>query len=230
VIEEGSAELGWRERKKQATRDALGSAALKLALKVGPENVRVDDIAAAAGVSPRTFNNYFSSREEAICALRNERTARIVDALRARPADEPLDAALIGAIMETTSRDGGRLTPEVNPDPDKATIRLIATAPAIRGEYMRSMVAIEIGLAEVIAERTGGRLGRDIGPRLIAASVASAFRVAGEYWFRSDDDRPFTEFLREALELVAPIARGYQPTSSAADQPSVNPLRESPAC
>ena len=54
---------GLREQKKQATRAALRAAALRLALEHGPENVRVDDIADAAGVSPRTYNNYFSSRE-----------------------------------------------------------------------------------------------------------------------------------------------------------------------
>jgi AcrR family transcriptional regulator len=45
---------GLREEKKQATRVALREAALRLALKHGPDNVRVDDIAEAAGVSPRT--------------------------------------------------------------------------------------------------------------------------------------------------------------------------------
>jgi hypothetical protein len=60
---------GLRERKKQATREALREAALLLALERGPDNVRVDDIADAAGVSPRTYNNYFSSREQAIVAV-----------------------------------------------------------------------------------------------------------------------------------------------------------------
>src|SRR5258706_3745207 len=55
-----------REKKKRATRDALQAAALRLALERGPENVRVEDIAEAAGVSPRTYNNYLSSREQAI--------------------------------------------------------------------------------------------------------------------------------------------------------------------
>jgi pyruvate/2-oxoglutarate dehydrogenase complex dihydrolipoamide acyltransferase (E2) component len=60
---------GLRERKKEATREALSMAALRLALERGIANVRVGDIAAAAGVSPRTYNNYFSNREQAICAL-----------------------------------------------------------------------------------------------------------------------------------------------------------------
>ncbi|MFD0520893.1 TetR/AcrR family transcriptional regulator [Paractinoplanes durhamensis] len=53
---------------KQATRVALQEAALRLALAKGPDNVRVDEIADAAGVSPRTYNNYFPSREHAIVA------------------------------------------------------------------------------------------------------------------------------------------------------------------
>ncbi|HSZ46983.1 MAG TPA: helix-turn-helix domain-containing protein, partial [Streptosporangiaceae bacterium] len=47
-----------RERKKIATRQALGVAAMKLAIARGLDNVLVEDIAEAAGVSPRTFNNY----------------------------------------------------------------------------------------------------------------------------------------------------------------------------
>ena len=78
---------GMRERKKLATREALSAAALRLALEHGPQNVRVDDIAEAAGVSPRTYNNYFSSREQAIVVgLAAERGARVAAALRARPA------------------------------------------------------------------------------------------------------------------------------------------------
>jgi hypothetical protein len=60
---------GLRERKKIATRQALGLAAMRLAIERGLDNVLVEDIAEAAGVSTRTFNNYFASKYEAICAL-----------------------------------------------------------------------------------------------------------------------------------------------------------------
>jgi AcrR family transcriptional regulator len=226
VTEEDAHPSGWREQKKLATRDAIGRAALRLALQVGPENVRVDDIAAEAGVSARTFNNYFSSREEAICALRTARSRQIADSLRARPVDEPLDEALIAALTDTGGLTGtGRPT-----EPDKATIRLAAATPAMRAEHLRSIIQIEMGLAEVIAERLGTDLSRDSAPRVIAAAFASALRVASEYWFRSDDDLPFTGFLRDALEQVAPVARCYRQNPSASDRPSVTPLLESPAC
>src|SRR5215470_11800140 len=74
---------GLRERKKLATRQALGMAAMRLAIERGLDNVLVEDIAEAAGVSARTFNNYFASKYEAICALQQDRAVRIGEALRA---------------------------------------------------------------------------------------------------------------------------------------------------
>src|SRR6266702_5450547 len=90
---------GLRERKKTATREALSAAALRLALEHGPDNVRVDDIAEAAGVSPRTYNNYFASREQAIvAAITAERESRVAAAVAARPASVRLADAVIDAI------------------------------------------------------------------------------------------------------------------------------------
>jgi hypothetical protein len=54
VTPDDDSDLGLRDRKKLATRDAISAAALRLALQHGPDNVRVNDIAEAAGVSPRT--------------------------------------------------------------------------------------------------------------------------------------------------------------------------------
>ena len=92
---------GLRERKKQATQKALREAALRLALERGPENVRVDDIAAAAGVSPRTYNNYYSSREQAIvAAVTAEREARVAQAVAAAPTARLADAVVEAVVRE----------------------------------------------------------------------------------------------------------------------------------
>src|SRR6266542_1925096 len=92
---------GLRERKKQATREALRMAALRLAVLKGWDRVRVEDIAAEAGVSARTFNNYFASKEAALLATAYDRAARMQAALAARPADEPLWPAVINAVVHS---------------------------------------------------------------------------------------------------------------------------------
>ena len=78
--------MGLREEKKQATRTALSWAAIRLTVERGFDNVLVEEIAAAAGVSPRTFNNYFSSKAEAIAARHLDRCRKVADDLRHRPA------------------------------------------------------------------------------------------------------------------------------------------------
>ena len=60
---------GLRERKKRETRDASSKAAVQLPLERGLDNVRVEDIAEAAGVSPRTFDNYSSTARDREVAL-----------------------------------------------------------------------------------------------------------------------------------------------------------------
>src|SRR5579884_3195557 len=90
-------ELGLRERKRRETRAALSLAALRLCVRRGWDNVTVDDIAAAADVSPRTFRNYFSTKAEAVAAGHLERMLRIADELRTRPGGEPLWTAIANA-------------------------------------------------------------------------------------------------------------------------------------
>ena len=114
-----TASAGLRERKKLATKQALALAAMKLAVQRGLENVRVEDIAAAANVSRRTFTNYFASKEEAIASLSAGRFARAAQALRDRPASEPMadslaEVPLTTAIAERTGADPrGDLHPRV---------------------------------------------------------------------------------------------------------------------
>src|SRR5258707_6597238 len=79
-----------RERRKQQTGEALRWAARRLAVERGFEGVLVEDIAAEAGVSPRTYNNYFSSKAEAIAWRHLDRARRTADLLRERPLGEPL--------------------------------------------------------------------------------------------------------------------------------------------
>jgi AcrR family transcriptional regulator len=186
--------MGLRERKKLATREALCEAAVRLALAHGPENVRVPDIAAEADVSPRTFNNYFSSVPEAICAMVAEQMLRLPGLFRERPAAEPLAEAITSAIVEVH-------TSHVY---EKELIRLIITSPVLRGEFFKTIVARENALADAIAERVGSPPG-DLFPHILASAYFSATRVVTHRWLH-DDDVDFLALLREAIDLIAPMA------------------------
>jgi AcrR family transcriptional regulator len=189
-----------RERKKLATREAISAAALRLAVENGPDNVRVDDIAEAAGVSPRTYNNYFSSREQAIvAAISAERALRIAAALRERPADEPLADAVVAAVVEQYVAEA---------EPGSEAFALLTSAPALRAEFLGTVAAIEQPLAAAIAERAGID---DLRATVLAAAVSAAARVAAGRWLTPAAGglvvAPSTSLagaLREALAHVAP--------------------------
>src|SRR5437660_5453141 len=87
------AQASLRERKKLATRRLLRRAALILADERGLANVTVEDIAEAAEVSPRTFFNYFPSKEAALFGGDPDRAARLRDRVAGEAPGEPaLDA------------------------------------------------------------------------------------------------------------------------------------------
>ena len=87
-----------RELQKEQTRLVLALAAFDLAKEYGLANVRIPQIAAVVGVSPRTFNNYFPSKEAAIVWPATLRAAGLADSLADRPADEPLADAIVAAV------------------------------------------------------------------------------------------------------------------------------------
>ncbi|WP_344867222.1 TetR/AcrR family transcriptional regulator [Amycolatopsis ultiminotia] len=189
-----------RERKKQATREALQEAALRLAMEHGPANVRVDDIAEAAGVSPRTYNNYFSSREEAIvAAVTTERESRIAGAVTRKPPGTPLADAVRDALVEQYTDPG---------EHRREALLLITTDPALRSAFLNSPAALEHPLAEAIAERLGTTDTQTA--RVLAAGVAAAVRIALETWIHPRTDGlvvvsgSLPDLLRTALAPLAP--------------------------
>jgi AcrR family transcriptional regulator len=205
---------GLRERKKVATRQALGEAAMRLAVERGLDNVLVEDIADAAGVSARTFNNYFASKYEAICALQLDRAVRIGDELRARPAGEPLWESVMQAVLsqfgraETTDGAGS------SGQPLKewiAGIRLVVSTPALVGEYLKVQGLAQYHLAAAIAERLGASPETDMFPRIMAGAVSAAMQAAMERWLQSDPPVPLAPLMRHSFRQLADGMRAVLP-------------------
>ena len=89
---------GLRERKKQRTRAMLIDAAMDLCLKQGYEQTTVEQIAAAADVSPRTFSRYFATKDAVFLTLIEDYADEVAIELETVPSDVgPLEAHAPGA-------------------------------------------------------------------------------------------------------------------------------------
>jgi AcrR family transcriptional regulator len=190
---------GLRERKKQATRDALSMAALRLAVERGLDNVLVEDIAAAAGVSPRTFNNYFASKYEAIASRASDRVFRVGEALLARPADEPLWDAITAAVLDVHAEAVTVPSPEW-----LAGLRPVLTSPALAGELLKTYVTMQRGLVAAIADRLGDG-DHGMYPEVVAAAVAAPTQVATDHWLGADPPVPLYGLVETALRHLRGI-------------------------
>ena len=186
---------GLRERKKERTRRLLADVALDLFETRGYDHTTVDDIAAAADVSPRTFFRYFASKDEAVF----ERAPDVQDQFRAllasRPADEPLlvslreigNALIAGEVVEA--------------DRVRRVLRLAHTEPALRRRYEALITMVEADLQDWAAARLGVPAS-DMRPRLVAAAVLAARRVAMDIWLESPGE-DLSERVAQAIDMLA---------------------------
>ena len=187
---------GLRERKKLATRLALHEAALQLVSERGLEHVSVDDIADRADVSPRTFFNYFPSKDDAVLGLDPEGSAHQVEAFLNRPADE----SPIQALRAVTRAQAAEMATETELWPLR--LRVIEAHPALLGRLAASFGEAERVLADAIAIRSGTRVGIDAYPTLLAAASAAAIRTSLHRWLSSDFTAVLPELVDEVWDLL----------------------------
>ncbi|XVU22118.1 TetR/AcrR family transcriptional regulator [Actinoplanes sp. CA-054009] len=176
--------MGLRERKKQATRTALSWAAIRLIVERGYDGVLVEDIATEAGVSARTFNNYFSSKAEAVASRHLDRCLQVAEALRERPADEPLWESITQAVMAQFEQQTAQVATKLPRDAQAwaAGLRLMTAIPAVQAETLRASADAETALAAAVAARTGTDPATDLYPKLVAATVMAANTVTFKHF------------------------------------------------
>jgi len=189
---------GLRERKKVDTRRALSDAALTLAFERGLESVTREDIADVAGVSLRTFNNYFGNKYEALAYRQVQRMERSLAVFRERPVDEPLWSAVAEAVLEPLTAEG---VAEVAPTRKQlAVIRTVVLVPETRLAMFKTLFADWV---EAIAERTGTDQERDMYPRMVAGVMGAIAEAAMDAYAMADPPVPITTLIRQGFAAVA---------------------------
>ncbi|WP_030438131.1 TetR/AcrR family transcriptional regulator [Actinoplanes subtropicus] len=195
-----TAEPGLRERKKAATRQALHDAAVRLATEHGLDRITVEAIADEAGVSRRTFSNYFGSKEEALMYGDSRRIRGLIEAVRARPTAESPWAALTAAAATFNGELGELDARRV------AQSRLLRSHPTLIAAQVQTFAGVERELAAEVAGRMAEADPRGIRARMTAAAFLAALRVSFNMWLDAPVGTSLWEIAEEAL---ANAGRGF---------------------
>jgi AcrR family transcriptional regulator len=146
-------EPGLRERKRVATRLAIERAALGLSLEKGYEHVTVDEIAETADVSPRTFFNYFPSKEAAVVGHAPDGPEpEKIAAFLAAPADRSiLDGIrdLMVAFLEAKSDEDTRAAHELQ----EQRMHVMLRHPHLFRQRMENMEELTNEIIEIVSKR-----------------------------------------------------------------------------
>ncbi|MEE4491940.1 TetR family transcriptional regulator [Streptomyces sp. NPDC050529] len=181
--------VGLRERKKEATRQAVHEAALRLTVEHGFDQLTVEAVADAAGISRRTFSNYFAGKEDALLHGEEQQIRELVRAVRERPAEEGAWTALRAAVAQFAER----VAP---PEREWAVrTRLAMRHPSLLARQLANHAAMERDLAEAVAARR-----TPVRPLVLAAAFLSSLRIAMRMWIEEDLAREPIDVIDEILD------------------------------
>jgi len=204
AVPAGETNASLRERKKLATRRALRRAAFELVTEHGFARVTVEDIAAAADVSPRTFFNYFPTKEAALFGADPDRITALRERVARLAPGEPALAALRLVMVDDARAAAAELT-ELGGDPAGWLRRMKSahTDPQLRAARAAQMAMTERAIAEGIAERLGTDPERDPYPGLLAATAAGVFRASISFWAGTGGTVPLERLIDQAFAALA---------------------------
>lgn len=184
-----------RGRPRQTSARDLEVAALRLFAERGFDETTVDDIAAAAGVSRRTFFRYFDSKVAVLWQDFDSEVVALRDALDEPAADSTVMDAVRRAVVGV-NRYRVEDIPEL-----RRRMHLVASVPAIHASSAVHYDAWERAIAEFVARRVG-QAPDALYPLAVGMATLAACRAAYDVWLRQDDD-DLTVFLERALAALA---------------------------
>lgn len=194
--------MGLRERRRRETSADIRGAAVRLARERGFDKVTIEDICHQAGISTRTFFNYFPNKEAAVAYGPSDIPAELVaDFVAAGPAPYPVVLAELITLAAHHLRD-------VPPDRQQAQtmLELAKATPAVLAAFLADLERFQKQLTNIVALRQGMQPSDDI-PAVIAALALTAVRSGIERWANEptdDEDTPMA-YVERAAALVNSI-------------------------
>ncbi|OHV27087.1 transcriptional regulator [Parafrankia soli] len=192
----GATRTAARDVARKAVRAMLAEVALDLFRRDGFDNVTINDIAAAAGVSRSTVLRYFGTKEDAVLGALDAHGEQVADALRARPPDEDDWTALrhaLDIVVEIYRQD---------PEAALATTRLVLATPALHTRQWEKQHGWRPALTQALAERGASRRPGIITHTVRAAAALDCLNIAIAHWAKSDNKLNLSDLLDEAFAAL----------------------------
>ena len=194
---------GLRERKKARTRASIREHALRLFREQTYQGTTVEQIAAAAEVSPSTFFRYFPTKEDIV--LQDDMDTRMIEALERQPAD-------LGPLSAVRAATREMFTSYTQADLDLLgeTTALTMTVPEVRARAMDEFARTIAVTGEALAKRTG-RPTDDLAVRTIAGAIIGVIMSITMPWEGWSNDRRTLEDTFERIDQALALLEAGLP-------------------
>jgi AcrR family transcriptional regulator len=183
-------------RWEPGAKERLQGAAVRLFLDHGFEQTTVQDIAAAAGLTERTFFRHFADKREVLFQGQQQYEAGFVEGVRAAPDD----ATPLGLAMAAV-RSGSRIFTEERRPWARQRQAVIDANPALQERESLKRVALADAITGALQER--GVPAPDA--RLAAETGVTVFSLAFRTWVAEGEDRPMPPIEEEVLDRVTAV-------------------------
>jgi AcrR family transcriptional regulator len=190
-----------RQQKRERTKAAIFEAAVGLFQSQGYNETTIADIAAAAGIAPRTFFSYFASKDELVFDEAETRISAAYTAIAERRSDDTAAEVLLRSlsdVLEAGHDFGGRHS--------ELLARLIQTVPAIRGRALQLQVDAQREIARQLHEAYSDELDEITTGALVGAFVGAVNGAVQAMYDTGAPPDPATRaaVLRRAVEAALP--------------------------
>lgn len=208
-MEPEQARQGLRQRKKQQTHEQLRRVAFELFEQRGFEATTIEEIAAGAGVSPRTVFRYFDTKHDLLITALNDLHRRVVELVEARPAGEPPLVAACSATIVACYEFDNELTAR--------SFALIASDTSLNARALELRWQWMFKLGQELAKRAGHQ---QPGPLEIVASGTALGVMDGALrrWSASKRQWPLPQVMRELVDIIWQLTNTANPAAIAAHQ------------
>jgi AcrR family transcriptional regulator len=188
--------LPLRERKKLKTRRAIQDHALRLFTEQGYDATTVEQIAAAAEISPSTFFRYFPTKED--CVFADEYDPIMAEVFRAQPPElsliEAMRTMLRMVMTQMDERDRKQIL---------SRIKLVLSVPALRSRSFDPMTHESLTMFNELAAERAGTTIDDPRVRIFTWAMMAALEAAIVTWAESDGSLDLPKLVDDALAFLA---------------------------